>query len=352
MENVVNARSWFCVLNNPEEHGFTGTPEEIAEKIAEKWIEGNPQRTCAVAYCISADGLKHCHAVFEDIKTMRFTAVQKLYPGMHIEPTKGNKEQAEDYINKRGKFAEKGEQVLYIARRGEIKGAQGQRRDLEVIEDLIQQGKKPREILAMSLSYRRYEKYIRDAYYDKRYQETPRSRDVNIVWHVGQSGSGKSYIQMQLAEQYGDDEVYLVTDYDHPWDKYNGERIVILDEFRGQIRFHVLMNLLDVYRIQLPCRYSNLYAVWAEVHVCTVLPPDAVYKKMVAEFQVYDTYEQLCRRINTIVYHYIDDDGKFKVFEMPMSHYVDYDTLRKAAEAPPEQQHIPEWCQSDTVEIL
>ena len=116
MENVVNARSWFCVLNNPEEHGFTGTPEEIAEKIAEKWIEGNPQRTCAVAYCISADGLKHCHAVFEDTKTMRFSAVQKLYPGMHIEPTKGNKDQAENYIQKRGKFEEKGEQVLYIAR--------------------------------------------------------------------------------------------------------------------------------------------------------------------------------------------------------------------------------------------
>ena len=204
----------------------------------------------------------------------------------------------------------------------------------------------------MSLSYRRYEKYIRDAYFDKRYQDTPRSRDVNIVWHVGQSGSGKSYIQMQLAEQYGDDEVYLVTDYDHPWDKYNGERIVILDEFRGQIRFSVLMNLLDVYRIQLPCRYSNLYSLWSEVHVCTVLPPDAVYKKMVDDFQSYDTYEQLRRRINTIVYHYIDDDGKFKVFEIHMSHYVDYDTLRKAAEAPPKQQVIPDWCLSDPFDIL
>jgi len=350
--NDTMARSWFCVANNPQEHGYIGTPEEIAERIADDWVKDNPQRSCAIAYCISADGLHHLHKVLEDVKNMRFSAVKKVFPSMHMEPTKGTKEQAEDYINKRGKFAEKGEQVLYIARRGEIKGAQGQRRDLEVIEDLIQQGKKPREILAMSLSYRRYEKYIRDAYFDKRYQDTPRSRDVNIVWHVGQSGSGKSYIQMQLAEQYGDDEVYLVTDYDHPWDKYNGERIVILDEFRGQIRFSVLMNLLDVYRIQLPCRYSNLYSLWSEVHVCTVLPPDAVYKKMVDDFQSYDTYEQLRRRINTIVYHYIDDDGKFKVFEIHMSHYVDYDTLRKAAEAPPKQQVIPDWCLSDPFDIL
>lgn len=84
MENAVNARSWFCVFNNPENHGFSGSPEEIAEQMKDRWIAGNPQRTCAVAYCISADGLHHCHAVFEDTKTMRFTVVQKLFPGMHI----------------------------------------------------------------------------------------------------------------------------------------------------------------------------------------------------------------------------------------------------------------------------
>ena len=36
----------------------------------------------------------------------------------------GNKQQAEDYIQKLGKFEEKGEQVIYIARYGEIKGKQ------------------------------------------------------------------------------------------------------------------------------------------------------------------------------------------------------------------------------------
>ena len=29
MANDVNARSWFCVFNNPEKHGFFGSPEEI-----------------------------------------------------------------------------------------------------------------------------------------------------------------------------------------------------------------------------------------------------------------------------------------------------------------------------------
>ena len=66
MENDVRARSWFCVLNNPADHGFSGTPDEIAEQMKERWITDNPQRTCAVAFCVSAEGLPHCHAVFED----------------------------------------------------------------------------------------------------------------------------------------------------------------------------------------------------------------------------------------------------------------------------------------------
>ena len=25
------SKSWFCVLNNPEEHGFSGSPQEIVD---------------------------------------------------------------------------------------------------------------------------------------------------------------------------------------------------------------------------------------------------------------------------------------------------------------------------------
>ena len=114
MANDVNARSWFCVFNNPEKHGFIGSPEEIAEQMKDRWIADNPQRTCAVAFCVSADGLPHCHAVFEDTKTMRFTAVKKLFPGMHIEPTKGTKDQAEDILTSVVNGRKK-EKILFVS---------------------------------------------------------------------------------------------------------------------------------------------------------------------------------------------------------------------------------------------
>ena len=72
---------------------------------------------------------------------------------------------------------------------------------------------------------------------------------------------------------------------------------------------------------------------------------------MVEENRGIDTYEQLRRRIDFVVYHH-RENGEYKTFELPMEKYTNYDDLRRLAEMPPEQQHIPEWCQSDTVEIL
>lgn len=104
----------------------------------------------------------------------------------------GNKQQAEDYIQKRGKFEEKGEQVIYIARYGEIKGKQGARMDFDVIEELIEQGLTPNEVMEQSFGYRRYERMIKQAYFWKRFKETPPVREIKVYWHVGESGTGKA----------------------------------------------------------------------------------------------------------------------------------------------------------------
>lgn len=341
------SKSWFCVLNNPAEHGYTGTPQEICDCLADEWCT-TETRTGAWLYCISADGLHHIHMVLEDSIAMRFSAIKKSYAcGMHFEATKGNKQQVEDYINKRGKFEEKGEIIVCSTIRGEIKGCQGKRTDLDVIGDLINQGLTPSEILEQSFSYRRYETMIKRAFFDKRMRETPILRDVNVSFHCGESGSGKTFTYVQLCEKYGADNVYLLTDYGKGgFDNYNGQPVLCMDEFRGQIPFSQLMNLLDGYRVQIPCRYSNGYALWTEVHIFTVLPPEMIYKAMVEENRGIDTYEQLSRRIDFVVYHYCED-GIFKTFELPMEKYTNYDDLRRLAKMPPEQQYIPEWCEGE-----
>lgn len=333
MDSKESSRSWFCVLNNPQEI-YIGEPHEIVDRVLEEWCQNYPTRTGAVAYCISSEGLHHLHMVLEDSNKVRFSALKKVYPKAHLEPTKGTKEQAEDYIHKRGKFEEKGEQVVYIEQHGEIKGAQGQRKDLENIADLIETGKTPNEILDMNFAYRKYEKMIRDGYYRKRYKETPIQRELKSYWHLGESGTGKTYTFVNLVKKHGADNVYMVNDYNNPFDKYNGEPVIFLDEFRGQMQFFKMLNtILSEYRVQVPCRYANVYALWSEVHITSVLPPELVYGKMVHENRDLDSFKQLMRRISYLVYHYVDEDGKYKEYELSGKQYTTYEELRTLAES-------------------
>lgn len=344
MDDKQSSRSWFCVWNNPQDTytDIPDGPQAIAERALDAWVIAHPTRSGAVAYCISADGLKHLHMVLEDSNKTRFSAVKKAYPKAHIEPTMGNKEQAEDYIQKKGKFAEKGEQVIYIARHGEIKGRQGQRKDFEVIEDLLEQGLTPNQIMAMNFSYRRYEKMIRAAFFAKRQAETPFIRDVKVYWHVGLSGSGKTYTAQLLMEQYGRDEVYVVTDYDSGgFDNYCAQRVLFLEEYRGQFRYSMLLNLIDKYMYEFHSRYTNIVGLWTEVHITSILPPEEVYRNMVTENRQLDPIDQLKRRITSIVYHYKQGD-KYKKYELPMTEYVDLNDLRRKATGEETMELTPE----------
>ena len=340
------SKSWFCVWNNPQDTLELTEPTEIAEKVLEMFIGDSPTRTGAVAYCISEMGLRHLHMVFEDIKAMRFSAIKKAFPKIHLEPTMGRKEQAQDYINKKGKFEERGEKVIYIAQHGEIKGCQGQRKDIDIIEQYIREGKSPNEIFDEYLGFRRYEKMIREAYYRKREKETPFIREVKVYWHVGLSGSGKSFVANKLATEYGEDNLYFVTDYENGGlDKYNGEKILFLDEFRGQIRYSTLLAMLSGYKQQFHARYSNIIGLWDEVHITSVLPPEMCYTNMVSELREIDTMKQLLRRITEVVYHWKIGD-EFMCYHEPIEEYKNYKRLQEKCtytdvEFVPVQETIP-----------
>ncbi len=329
------SRTWFCVLNNPEQIFGDIEPRECVNKAIERWVNGKPQRTCAVNYEIGENGTPHLHMVLEDPSTTRFNSVRKLYDGkIHIEPTRGTKKDAEDYIHKRGKFEEKHttivvEPVYY----GEIKANSGSRSDLYAVQEMIEMGMTPEEIIDTNIIYRRIEPIIKKAYFRKRSKETPPKRDIKVYWHVGNSGVGKSYTYIQLCEEYGEDNVYLLTDYDNGgFDNYMGQPILFMDEFKGSFKFQILLNYLDGYKIQIHCRFSNAYALWNEVHITSVYPPEKAYEFMVDESnRKTDRIEQLIRRITEIIYHY-KENGEYKTYAIKSEEYKDYETLKEKAE--------------------
>ncbi len=203
IDSKESSRSWFAVLNihslyDKEDTGKSEkqieisnklrrifqelTPEEIVDKAIELWTLNKPYRTCAVNYEKGDRGNEHLHMVLEDPSKSRFSALQKMYPGIHLERTKGSKEQAEDYILKRGRFCEKDHTVIVPARfKGQIKANQGKRNDLAVIEELIEAGKAPSEIMSISIEYRKYEKIIKGAFFAYHLKEVPANEILKFI---------------------------------------------------------------------------------------------------------------------------------------------------------------------------
>lgn len=359
MENDVNQpkrdttmRSAFCEFPVKKENHPDMTEEDICKWFCEQWVQGMQSRQAICIYCISQTGYHHVHTVFSSDATFRWSKVKKAIPiNGDIQCTRGTKKQALAYIRKEGDFEEKGEQIVCEYSIGEIQDNQGMRTDLDRIGAYLDEGLKPAEIMAINLKYRKHEKIIKDAYFAKRAAGVAFMRDVYVEWHCGESGSGKTFFAQNLIDTYGEEEVYFVTDYEvGGMDKYNGEKILFLDEFRGQIRFSTLLSMLDVYKSQVHTRFTNIIGLWTKVYITSPLPPEQVYKKLVsAEDRENDSMKQLFRRINTIVYHWKDGE-EYKEYRLPMEQYAKYEDLKRLAgnmefytPTKEEQLHIDEW---------
>jgi hypothetical protein len=326
MANDVS-KSWFCVFNNPAEHGYEGEPEEVCNRLRDEWCSGSETRSGAWVYCVSAAGLHHIHMVLEDTVTMRFSAIKASYAkGMHFEPTKGNKKQVEDYINKKGAFEEKGEEIICSVVHGEIKGRQGKRNDLTKIYELISEGLTISEILEIDASFFRYRNLIKEMYFLQVDKNTPIVRPVNVYWHTGETGSGKSFSRVQLAQEIGEDNIYFLTTFGSgAFDNYCGQKVLWIEDYRGEFPFSMFLRLLDVYKCEVPARYSNVKALWSEVHITSVLTPMQAYPDKVNST---DSIKQLLRRITSVIYHYKSDMG---YYSMEYSPYETYNNMWQAA---------------------
>lgn len=315
-------------------------PEFLANYFISLWENSGKDRKAGIAVCVTLDGCYHCHiACYGNTTTLK--KVSDVLYQSHIEPQLGGKEQLKAYILKEGKYSEKGEQILYSKGLEVIEEKQGSRSDLDEIEKLLEDGYTPEQIFDESFRYRKYEKMIKAHYLHKRIKDTPLVKDMWNEYHFGSSGSGKTYTYIRLSNQYKIDEIYLCNDYANSsssgggFDFYsnNPAKIIVLDEFRGNIPFSNLLSMLDVYsRNQQHARYQNVYNLWLSVIICSIYPPEEVYKFMVDDAQrSVDSIKQLIRRLNIIVYHWKDREGHYRSYTMSAKDYVNaYDIKQRA----------------------
>jgi hypothetical protein len=293
------------------------SPEEIVDFLMERWIARNENVVCAVNYEIGDNGTHHCHMVLEDKQAFRFSALQKLYPTIHIEVTRGTREQVIAYLEKSGEHEEKAHTIVVPMKiHGELRaGNQGHRSEFDYIQKQIENGATPEEIMGSNFEFRKYSKMIREHFFQYRLSHTPDEKEMAVYWHVGESGDGKSHTQVDLKKKHGRDNVYIWTDFDNGGlDLYCAESILFMDEFKG-MPYKEFLKVTDVYPIQLHARYTNTIALWNEIHITSIFTPKQAYDLMVAEGQrEVDSYKQLQRRLTEVIFHFKtkENDGSFK----------------------------------------
>ena len=107
-------------------------------------------------------------------------------------------------------------------------------------------------------------------------------------------------------EKYGYENVFRVTDYLHPFDNYHGQDTIIFEEFRSGFRISDMLNYLDGYPLELPCRYANKWACYHNVYIVSNIPLSEQYRN-----QPVESFNAFLRRLKGVIRFYAKD----RIFE-------------------------------------
>ena len=122
-------------------------------------------------------------------------------------------------------------------------------------------------------------------------------REMHVEYWFGDPGSGKTSGVYKLYGGY--DKVYRVTDNRNPWDGYKGQDVILFDDFRAcDFDINILLKWLDIYPLELPCRYNNKQACFTHIYFTSNISFDQLYRTVQTEDA--STWNAFCRRFNVI----------------------------------------------------
>lgn len=202
-----------------------------------------------------------------------------------VRPAKGTPNECRNYCVKEGNFAEFGKIP-----------EQGERTDLEEKFRQIKTG----ELTADEVLWENPELYhqygrtiekLEDLYLRRQF----RTEMTECDWIVGPTGVGKSH----TAFKDFDPETHYVYRHNDKswWEGYKQQEYVIINDFRGQIPYDELLQMLDKWAYYVPRRGREPMPFTSKkVIITSPLRPEEAYNKRNEK----DSIEQLLRRVNIV----------------------------------------------------
>lgn len=281
----LRGRFWCWTLNNPT----------VAEtELLSMRCENNDNiRYLTYGREIGEEGTPHYQGYIEYKDTVTLAHLKARFgPRFHWEPRKGTAQQANMYC-----WKEDCEPYIY----GKISKGQGARSDLESVQADCDSGMSLKDIATNHFgTFLRYNRGI--AQYLSMTRSLKRRGPPKIQWLWGESGAGKSRLMTEVIEEEPVDEVYFLSTSPTGtwWGGYNGQKIVVMDDFRASWFPHnTILRLLDSVPMSVPFHGGSAPLEAERWIITTNLPPHLVYKE--------DPAGALVRRVHDFatVYHLV-----------------------------------------------
>jgi len=242
------ARHWCFTLNHP-----SGDDEAHLGSLCDE-IEAGHLRYLVMGREVGESGTAHLQGYLELKTPERLVWLRgHVHQYAHFEQRRGTREQARDYCMKDGDWIETG-----VWREEE----RGRRRDIEAMVEAASEGKSFYDAACEDASVAAFPQAYTKLLEGRALANTPAWRQVKVVVKIGPTGCGKTRSAMSRWPACFLQDCTIVPLW---WDGYEGQKILILDEFSGQIPFHHLLRLLDGYPMRIPVKGAFTYGVWTEV---------------------------------------------------------------------------------------
>lgn len=232
-------------------------------------------------------------------------------PSLHAEPRAAARKVARDYCHKDDspwfrinypQWNDHGGRVptTDVIEIGNWDNRQGQRSDLDRVYDMIYSGSSELEILEQApREYLKYHSGIRRARHLRTVHLCGKYHKVTTTVLHGGSRTGKT---RHVMSKHGHENVYIpVWNGNKYWfTDYDGEAVLLLDEFYGQLRPHEIQVLLDNYHIRLEAKGTNPISQWSKIYITSNAHPESwwhSYKNIPKSVE-----QSIINRISDIVY--------------------------------------------------
>lgn len=269
------SQGWVFTINNY-------TPEEV-ELVRNLKCQGMK----AEFEVCPTTGTPHIQGAvyFKAKEQKRQAGMKKIFPRAHLEIMMGSWSD-QNYCLKDGS----------VIRNDGTGPSQGARNDLLRCKRRIDEGASELELHEEEFgTMSKHSKFLMRYRDLKRRKKEYRTWMTEGIWYHGTTGVGKSH---KVFEDYDPKTTFIFECEDNGWwDGYDGEPYVIINEFRGQIPYAQLLDLVDKWpkKVKRRCMEPTPFLA-KRVVVTSSLPPDLVYCRQLEK----DSIAQLLRRFKVI----------------------------------------------------